>query len=112
MEVTGHYDTDPLDLLCHLAFDAPLRTRKQRADYLRKNNPDFFDQYGDEARAILQTLLSKYTEFGPSQLAIPSALEVAPISDHGNIIEIAELFGGVLPMKTAFDQMDNLLYTH
>ena len=111
-EVTGHEDADPLDLLCHLAFDAPLRTRKQRADYLRKNNPDFFDQYGDEARAILQTLLAKYTEFGPNQLLIPSALEVAPISDHGNVIEIAELFGGVVPMKTAFDQMQNLLYTH
>lgn len=111
-EITGRADADPLDLLCHLAFDAPLRTRKQRADYVRKNNPDFFDQYGDEARAILQALLGKYTEFGPSQLSIPSALEVAPISDHGNIIEIAGLFGGVLPMKTAFDQMQSLLYAH
>jgi type I restriction enzyme R subunit len=110
-EVTGQPDADPLDLLCHLAFETPLRTRKERADYLRKNQPDFFDQYGPEARGILAALLDKYTDFGPSQFSIPDALQVPPIAEHGNVMEIANLFGGALQMKQAVDQLQAMLYT-
>lgn len=110
-EVTGTPDADPLDLLCHLAFDTPLRTRKERADYLRKSQPDFFDQYGPEARGILSALLDKYTNFGPSQFSIPDALQVPPISSHGNVMEIAELFGGAPQMKQAVDQLQAMLYS-
>ncbi len=110
-EVTGRPDADPLDLLCHLAFEAPLRTRRERAEYLRKNKPDFFDQYGPEAKEILNALLDKYTDFGPRQFLIPDALQVAPISDHGNVMEIAGLFGGAARMKQAVDQLQSLLYS-
>ncbi|MYM63316.1 EcoAI/FtnUII family type I restriction enzme subunit R [Pseudomaricurvus sp. HS19] len=108
---SGKPEADPLDLLCHIAFNAPLRTRKQRADYLQKNKPDFFDQYGPEARKILTTLLDKYTDHGPKQFSIPDSLQVPPISEYGNVIEIANLFGGALQMKTAVDQLQTLLYT-
>lgn len=109
-ETTGQPDADPLDLLCHLAFETPLRTRKERADYLRKNQPDFFDQYGPEAREILAALLDKYTDFGPSQFSIPDALQVPPISEHGNVMEIAKLFGGAPQMKQAVDRLQAMLY--
>jgi len=109
-EATGKPDADPLDLLCHLAFEAPLRTRRERAEYLRRNKPDFFDEYGPEAREILIALLDKYTGFGPKQFDIPDALQVAPISDHGNVMEIASLFGGAARMKVAVDRMQALLY--
>src|SRR2546422_382422 len=46
-------DADPFDLLCHVAFNAPLRTRRERAENLRKSKRDFFDQYAPEARAVL-----------------------------------------------------------
>ncbi|WP_089729874.1 EcoAI/FtnUII family type I restriction enzme subunit R [Candidatus Thiosymbion oneisti] len=111
-EATGRPDADPLDLLCHLAFDTPLRTRQERADYLRRNQPDFFDQYGPEAREILTALLDKYTDFGPRQFSIPDALQVPPISEHGNVVEIAELFGGAPRMKQAMDQLQGLLYSY
>jgi type I restriction enzyme, R subunit len=29
-------EADPFDLLCHLAFNAPLRTRRERADRVKK----------------------------------------------------------------------------
>ena len=109
-ETTDNPDADPLDLLCHLAFDAPLRTRRERADYLRRNQPDFFDQYGAEAREVLDALLEKYTEFGPRQFEIPDALQVPPISERGNIMEIADLFGGAALMKQAVDQLQAMLY--
>ena len=71
-----------------------LRTRRERADRLRKEKKDFFEQYGPEARAILNELLDKYAEHGTAQFVIPDVLKVPPISQHGNVIEIAEKFGG------------------
>ena len=35
-ETAGQPDADPFDLLCHLAFNAPLRTRRERAQRLRR----------------------------------------------------------------------------
>jgi type I restriction enzyme R subunit len=37
-DVSGQPDADPFDLLCHLAFNAPLRTRRERAQRLRTGN--------------------------------------------------------------------------
>ena len=111
-EAAEHPDADPLDLLCHLAFDAPLRTRAERAKYLRQNEPDFFDQYGDDARAVLEALLDKYTQHGPTQFKVPDTLRVPPLSDRGNPGEIAALFGDAHQMKQAVDRLQTLLYDH
>lgn len=108
--VTGKKDADPLDLLCHIVYETPLRTRRERAEYLRRNKPDFFDTYGPQAREILNALLDKYTDFGLNQFEIPNALQLKPISDYGNIIEIAALFGDAGKMKSAVDEMQTLLY--
>ena len=42
----GRPDADPFDLPCHPAYNAPLRTRKERAERLRRGRKDFFDQDG------------------------------------------------------------------
>ena len=42
-------EADPFDLLCHLAFNAPLRTRRERAQRLKSERKGFFEQYGPEA---------------------------------------------------------------
>jgi type I restriction enzyme R subunit len=107
---TGRPDADPLDLLCHLAFNAPLRTRRERAERLRTARRDFFDQYGPTARVILVELLEKYAEYGPAQFAIPDALKVPPLSDHGNVLEIARHFGGSAQLRAAINELQRLLY--
>lgn len=107
---TGHPDADPFDLLCHLAFNAPLLTRKQRAEKLRKEKADFFDQFGPEARTILIELLEKYAEHGTSEFSVPDVLEVPPISNHGNVVEIARKFGGSERLVMAVSKLQSLLY--
>ncbi len=107
---TGHPDADPFDLLCHLAFNAPLLTRKQRAEKLRKEKTDFFDQFGPEARTILIELLEKYAAHGTSQFSVPDVLEVPPLSKHGNIVEIMNKFGGSDRLMSAVSQLQLLLY--
>lgn len=109
-ETANQPDADPLDLICHLAFNAPLRTRRERAQRLRSERPDFFAQFGPEAREILDELLNKYTEHGTAQFVIPDVLQVPPISTHGNVLEIATRFGGVDQLRHAVMQLQTLLY--
>jgi len=109
-EVTNQPGADPFDLLCHVAYNAPLRTRRERAERLRKEKKDFFDQYGPEAQTILEQLLEKYAEHGPAQFKLPDVLQVPPISERGNVMEIAELFGGAERLRVAVGQLQAVLY--
>ena len=103
-------EADPFDLLCHLAFNGPLRTRRERADRVKKDEKSFFEKYGPEARAILADLLEKYAEHGTAQFVIPDVLKVPPISERGNVIEIAKLFGGPEKLRDAVAELQALLY--
>jgi type I restriction enzyme R subunit len=52
MEITKQHDVDPFDLLCFVAFDLKPMTRKQRADLLKKNKPDFFAHYSEKLKTF------------------------------------------------------------
>ena len=109
-EAFGNPDADPFDLLCNIAWNAPVLSRKERATRLRQNSPTFFEQYGNQAREILDALLAKYAEHGPSEFLIPDALKVPPISRLGNISEISRLFGNADQLRTAVVKLQELLY--
>jgi len=110
--VTSQPDADPFDLLCHIAFGATVLTCRQRAEQLRRQKPDFFEQYGAEAREILETLLDKYAEDGIGQLKIPGAFKVnKEFEKYGNVSKIAQHFGGADQLREAFKQLQILLYT-
>ena len=103
-------DADPFDLLCHLAFNAPLRTRRERAERLRHERTDFFDKYSPEARQILDELLDKYAEYGTAQFLLPDVLKVPPLCEHGAPGEIIQMFGGADQLRKAVADLQNLLY--
>jgi type I restriction enzyme R subunit len=110
MKQTNKPEADPFDLLCHVAYNAPLRTRRERADRLRKDRKDFFDNYGLEARAVLEDLLDKYTEYGVAEFTLPDVLKGPPISDRGNVAEIIQLFGGTENLRNAVTELQQQLY--
>lgn len=107
---TGQPDADPFDLLCHVAFNAPLRTRRERAQRLKSDKKDFFERYGPKARAILEELVEKYADHGSAQFTLPEVLEVPPLNRYGNVIEIARLFGGEQRLREAIEHLQTLLY--
>lgn len=111
-ETIGQPEADPFDLLCHLAFNAPLRTRRERAQALRGERKDFFDKYGPEARQILEELLEKYAEYGHAQFILPDVLKIPPICEHGKPGEIISLFGGADKLRDAVTDLQNLLYVN
>jgi type I restriction enzyme R subunit len=103
-------DADPFDLLCHIAYNAPLRTRRERAAKLKTENKDFFEHYSPQAKEVLNELLEKYSEYGIAQFVIPEILKVPPLSSHGNVAEIAAFFGGPEQLTDAVNQLQSLLY--
>ena len=109
-EATGQREADPFDLLCHLAFNAPLRTRRERALALKRERKDFWSRYAPEAQAILEELLDKYAEHGDAQFVLPDLLRVPPISGHGQPAEIIRLFGGPESLRKAVTELQDLLY--
>src|SRR5438093_1589182 len=85
-------EADPFDLLCHIAYNAPLRTRRERAEMLKREKKDFFGEYSPQAREVLQEILAKYIEYGTAQFQIPEILKVPPISHRGTL-SLARLGG-------------------
>ena len=107
----GQSEADPFDLLCHIAYSAPLRTRRERAERLRKGRMDFWEYFKPEARVILNEILDKYIEYGTAQFSVPEILKIPPISAHGNVLEISGKFGGPDQLRTAVEKMQALLYS-
>lgn len=105
-------DADPFDLLCHLAWNAPLLTRRQRAERARKATQDLFAQYGDTAREVLSLLLDKYVERGIIQFnALSDLMKVQPFDRYGSPSEIASRhFGGVKGLKEAVSRLQTAIY--
>lgn len=64
-EAVGKPDADPFDLLCHLAYNAPLRTRRERAERLKREDAGFFEQHEDGAREILNALVENMPSTAP-----------------------------------------------
>ena len=108
-ESTGQAEADPFDLLCHLAFNAPLRSRRERALALKRERKDFWICYCPGARTILEELLDKYAEHGDAQFVLPDVLCVPPISGHDQPAEIIRLFGGAEQLRAAVTELQNLL---
>lgn len=105
-------DADPFDLLCHLAWNAPLLTRRQRADQARRQAQDLFTQNGETAREILTLLLERYIERGILQFnTLSDLMKVQPFDRYGSPSEIATRhFGGVRGMKDAVARLQTALY--
>lgn len=109
-DATNQPNADPFDLICHIAFNAPLRTRQERAEGVRQERTEFFEQYGPQAREVLNEMLDKYVEYGTAQFQIPEILKVPPISNRGTVLEVAALFGGADRLRSAVQEMQTLLY--
>ncbi len=109
-EQIGQPEADPFDLLCHLAFNAPLRTRRERAQRLRSDRKDLFEKFGGEARQILDELLEKYADHGDAQFKLPDVLYIPPISEHGEPAEIIQIFGGADELREAVNHLQSELY--
>jgi type I restriction enzyme R subunit len=107
---TKQPDADPFDLLCQVAYSAPVRTRRERAEKLRKDQKAFFEKYSAKAREILNDILDKYVDYGTAQFTIPDILKVPPISERGTVTDISQMFGSAENLRSAVNELQALLY--
>ena len=100
---------DLFDLICHVAYDQPPLTRKERANNVKKRN--YFTKYGDQARNVLEALLDKYADEGIENIESLEVLQVKPLSDFGSTIEIVNgIFGSRDKYLTAIHELEVELY--
>ena len=101
-------DLDPFDLICHVAFDAPPLTRRERADRVRKR--DVFTKYGPVARTVLEALLQKYQDDGVLAIDDPRILLISPFSSIGTPTQILREFGSREAFAKAVHDLQSALY--
>ncbi|MHC5828761.1 MAG: type I restriction-modification enzyme R subunit C-terminal domain-containing protein, partial [Nostoc sp.] len=101
-------DFDPLDLICHVVFDQPPLTRKERANNVRKRN--YFSNYGEPARTVLNALLDKYADEGIEDIEDINILKVKPFDQIGTPLEIIKLFGSKQKYLQAVIELTTELY--
>lgn len=102
-------DLDPFDLICHIAFDRPPLTRKERAENVRRR--DFFERYGDQARAVLSALLQKYQDEGVLNLDDANVLKIPPLSSLGTPVQLLSAFGGIEGFENAAHELQAAIYS-
>ena len=100
---------DEFDLICHIAYNKPPRTRKERADGVKKR--DFLSKYSDKAREVLLKLIDKYADNGISDLENINVLKNDPFRDMGGMPKIVnEFFGGKEKYFEAIKELEKEIY--
>ena len=84
---------DIFDVICHVAFDQPPLTRKERANNVKKRN--YFD---------------KYAENGILDLEKANILEIPPFNKIGKPTKIIKLFGGPIGFEKAMKELEEQIY--
>ena len=102
-------DMGPFDLICHLVFDQPALTRRERADNVKKRN--YFTQYNEAAQSVLNILLDKYADEGIAEVESKDVLKLAPFNEMGGPLEIVKkAFGGKKQYEQAITDLEKALY--
>jgi len=97
------------DLICHIAYDQPPLTRKERADKVKKRN--YFTKYGWQARAVLEALLDKYADEGIATIESSKVLRLRPFDGMGTPMEIInDVFGGKTQYENALQELEEALF--
>jgi type I restriction enzyme, R subunit len=107
-EIVGK-DYGDFDLICHIAFDQPPLTRKERAENVKKR--DYFTKYGEQAKAVLNGLLENYADKGVQSIEDAKVLKLKPFSNIGTPLEIIKnVFGGKDKYEQAIHELENELF--
>lgn len=106
---TVNKDFSEFDLICHVAYDQPPLTRKERANNVKKRN--YFTKYGDQVRKVLEALLDKYADRGVVSIENPKVLHLDPFNVIGTPVEIInDVFGGKDKYEKALQELEKELY--
>ena len=101
-------EPDPFDVICHIVYDQPPLSRRQRAENVRRQ--DYFQQYSESARQVLEGLLEKYADAGIEPIEDRKVLTMDPLSRLGTATELIQSFGGKAGYDQAVRELEGALY--
>ncbi|RTR34760.1 EcoAI/FtnUII family type I restriction enzme subunit R [Shewanella atlantica] len=102
-------EMDPFDMICHVVYDQPPLTRKERANSVKKRN--YFTKYSDTAQTVLENLLLKYADMGVQEIESMQVLKVQPFNEIGSLSEIVKKgFGGKKEYEQAISELEAEIY--
>ena len=102
-------ELDAFDLICHVAYDQPPLTRKERAENVKKRN--YFGKYSESAQTVLNALLDKYADSGVTEIESKDILKVTPFNQMGRPLEIVKkAFGSKQDYDDAISELEQVLY--
>lgn len=101
-------DLDVFDLICHIAWDMPALTRRERAENVKKRN--YFTKYGEKARKVIEALLDKYADEGIENIEDLAILRIEPFNQIGTPTEIVQIFGGRDQYLHVIEELEHELY--
>ncbi len=101
-------NADIFDVICHVAFDQPPMSRRERANNVKKRN--YFAKYEGKAREVLEALLDKYADYGILNLEDSDILDTSPFNKIGKPQKIVKLFGGLDKFEQALKELENEIY--
>jgi type I restriction enzyme R subunit len=108
-EVLGRPGADAFDLLAHIAFGAPIRTRGERVEAFLNRQQPFLRRHAEEARRVILELLDKYRVGGIDQLE-PEVFGVSPFREWGGAVKISRAFGGPEALGRSLQEMRERIY--
>ena len=102
-------DLSIFDLICHVTFDMPPLSRKERAEKVKKRN--YFGKYSEKARAIINALIDKFADEGIMEIENRSILSFQPFDKFGTPVEIIKEFGGKDKYEEAIRELERELFS-
>jgi type I restriction enzyme R subunit len=109
-EVLDQSDADQFDLLAHIAFDRPVRTRSERATAFTNREQRFINRHDPAAREVVLALLDKYRVGGVEEMSDPRVFRLSPFREMGKAVGVIRRFGGLEQLQTTVQEMEQRLY--
>lgn len=102
-------DLDPFDMLCHIAYDKPPLTKRERIENVKKRN--YFAKYGVKVQEVINALLEKYAETDIQNIETIDILKLEPVNKLGNPMYIINnIFKGRKNFENIIKELENEIY--
>jgi type I restriction enzyme R subunit len=109
-KVLDRSDADQFDLLAHIAFGRPVRTRSERATAFTNWEQRFIGRHDPAAREVVLSLLDKYRVGGVEEMTDPRVFRLSPFREMGRAVGVIRRFGGAEQLQTTVQEMQERLY--
>ena len=102
-------DADFFDILAHVAFDAPIISRDERAQAIEIRKQEFLSSLGKEAQPVLLALLDQYRIGGIEDISRREVFNLPKFQEMG-VEKMIESLGGAEKARSAIGKLQQYLY--